>query len=50
MTNEAAIGHATTAAKVIGLTREQIKDLQSSMRSVMDRFTEEEAEEVYRNT
>lgn len=50
MTNFAAIGYAIIAAKQIGLTSEQIKKLDSAMYEAMDEHTNEEAEEVYRNT
>lgn len=50
MTNAAAIGYAIIAAKRLGLTKEQIRKLDRAMYEVMDEITEEEAEEVYRNT
>lgn len=50
MTNAASIGYAIIAARWIGLTEEQIKKLGRAMYEAMDEITEEEAEEVYRNT
>ncbi len=49
VTNAAAIGYAIKAAKHIGLTPEQIKQLDRAMYDIMDVVSEEEAEEVYRN-
>jgi hypothetical protein len=48
MNNGAAIGYALIAGKEMGLTKEQLVQLERSMRSAMDFHTEEEAEEVYR--
>lgn len=50
MKNAAAIGYALIASKVIGLSEKQREELSSSMYAVMDHFTEEEAEEVYRKS
>ena len=50
MTNAAAIGYAIIAAKWIGLTDEQIRNLDRAMYEAMDEIAEEQAEEAYRNT
>jgi hypothetical protein len=50
MTNGAAIGYAILASKRLGLTLEQIRQLDRAMYEAMDEYTEEEAEEVYQNT
>ena len=50
MTNGAAIGYAIIAAKRLKLSEEMIKKLDRGMYEAMDEITEEEAEEVYRNT
>lgn len=48
MTNAAAIGYAIQAAKSLGLMEDKLVQLEEYMLQVMDRITEEEAEEVYR--
>lgn len=50
MTNDAAIGYAILSAKRIGWSKEDIRKLERMMYDMMDIKTEEEAEEVYRNT
>jgi len=49
MSNAAAAGYAIMAAKRLGLSKQEIRKLEAVMYALMDRFTEEEAEEVYRN-
>ena len=50
MTSEAATGYAMLAAKQLNLAPIIIKALEEAMHYAMDEHTEEEAEEVYRNT
>lgn len=49
MNNAAAIGYMIIAAIKIGLDNETISNLVSEMYKAMDLYTEEEAEEFYRN-
>ena len=50
MNNSAAIGYMILAAKALGLDKKTIRTLESAMRSKMDIFTEDEAEETYNNS
>lgn len=50
MTNAAAIGYAIIAAKALGLNAKLIKQLETEMYHQMDFVSEDEAEEVYRNS
>lgn len=49
MNNGAAIGYAMMAAKRLGYSKEQIRELEKMMYDLMDFKTEDEAEEFYRN-
>lgn len=48
MTNEAAIGYMILAAKRVKFDPLIIAMLERNMRSAMDEYSEEEAEEAYR--
>ncbi|WP_179215692.1 hypothetical protein [Paenibacillus sp. MY03] len=48
MKNETAIGYAILAAKQLGLSREQLRQLEHLMRRTMDEVSESEAEDAYR--
>ncbi|MBB6672593.1 hypothetical protein [Cohnella nanjingensis] len=50
MTNAAAIGYMILAAKKLDWSIHDIHTLESMMVDMMDERTEEEAEEIYRNT
>lgn len=49
MNNSACIGYAILACKALGMTRDELQKLESAMHSILDRYTEEEAEDAYRN-
>jgi hypothetical protein len=48
--NSAAIGYMILAARMNGLNKLQIEIMEELMEIVLDRHTEEEAEEVYRRS
>lgn len=48
MKNAAAIGYAILASQQLGMTKEELRSLESVMNTMMDQITEEEAEEAYR--
>ncbi|CAM3830588.1 hypothetical protein ACFW4G_28055 [Paenibacillus lactis] len=48
ITNAVIIGYALLAAKKSGLSKQELKELEAIMRSVLDEYTEEEAEAFYR--
>ncbi|MGG2201420.1 hypothetical protein [Paenibacillus validus] len=48
MTNAAAIGYAILAGQQLGMTKDELRSLESVMNAKMDQLTEEEAEEAYR--
>ena len=49
MTNNAIIiGYTLLAAREIGFTKHKLEQLEATMRSVLDEYTEEEAVEFYR--
>jgi hypothetical protein len=48
MTNNAAIGYAIMACKKLGMTNEELQQLESIMYRLLDLVSEEEAEEAYR--
>lgn len=49
MSNQAAIGYMIIAARYLEMDEIKIMELAHEMRFSMDEYTEEEAEEVYRN-
>jgi hypothetical protein len=49
MKNSAAVGYMIMAARLFGLTTEQIKKLEEEMLYYMDAKTEEEAENAYKS-
>lgn len=48
MNNNACIGYAILACKQLGMNRDELQELEAIMRSVLDRYTEDEAAEAYR--
>jgi len=48
LTNEAALGYMIKAANEMGLSLQQIRVLEATMRDLMDFITESRAEEIYR--
>jgi hypothetical protein len=48
MTNAAALGYMIKAANEMGLSLQQIRVLEATMRDLMDFITESRAEEIYR--
>jgi hypothetical protein len=49
VTNAEAVGYMILAAKKADLDEDTIRDLETRMISAMDIFTEDEADEAYRN-
>lgn len=50
MNNITATGYALIVLKKYGLSKDELNEFIGDMRVVMDEYTEEEAEEAYRNT
>lgn len=50
MTNGAAIGYMILAAEEFGIDADIISKLEAHMLGVMDRHTEDEAEEIYQKS
>lgn len=48
MNNAAAVGYMIMAAKKLGMSDEEIRELESLMHHCMDIHSEEEAEDVFR--
>jgi hypothetical protein len=48
MSNSACIGYAIMACKKLGMTNEELQQLESIMYGLMDLVSKEEAEEAYR--
>lgn len=48
ITNAAVIGYALLAAKEMGSSKSELDHLEAIMRSILDEYTIEEAEEFYR--
>lgn len=49
MKNAAAIGYAILVGKKLGMTQQELSDLESFMYHLMDIVSEDEAEEAYKN-
>ncbi len=48
ITNAAIIGYALLGVKQWGITKRELEELESVMCSIVDEYTEEEAEAFYR--
>jgi len=49
MNNQAAIGYMIIAARHLEIDEAKIKELEHEMKFAMDEYSEEEAEEAYKN-
>lgn len=48
LNNAIIIGYALLSAREIGFSKDQLEQLEATMRSVLDEYTVEEAAEFYR--